>query len=281
MNKKFSIVLVVCILAVSILMMTACSFFTPSNKYKVGYLLGTTGETYAGSYSNLSGVGYASSAELVEAVKSGSVDFAILDNVPASANATRSSELKCINVALTTEQYAVSVPKGSAYDTLLNDINAFFVAYKATNLTALTTKYATSTSTIDGFTVSNTIDTTKEQLVVAMSPDMEPFEYKIGTKYAGIDVEIAIALADYLNQELVIVESTGDFDDNIVFRVGKDNIDIAISCITVTEARKERVRFSSTYYDASQVILVKSTNTLFDGLTEKSTIEEKLASLKK
>ena len=52
--------------------------------------------------------------------------------------------------------------------------------------------------------VSATEDATKDQLVVATNAQFEPFEYKKGDNFYGIDMEIAKLFADYLGKELVI-----------------------------------------------------------------------------
>ena len=45
---------------------------------------------------------------------------------------------------------------------------------------------------------SATYDANKDQLVVATNAAFAPFEYKMGNKFAGIDMEIAALLAQEL-----------------------------------------------------------------------------------
>ena len=99
------------------------------------------------------------------------------------------------------------------------------------------------------------------QLVVATNAEFAPWEYKEGTKYYGIDMEIAQLIANELNMELVIEDM--DFD-NVVGSVGKQGIDIAMSGITITAERLEAINFSTPYYTESIVIVCKADDTTFD-----------------
>lgn len=54
------------------------------------------------------------------------------------------------------------------------------------------------------------LDPNKDQLLVATNAAFEPFEYKDGDSYYGVDMEIAKLLADKLGKELVIQNM--DFD---------------------------------------------------------------------
>jgi polar amino acid transport system substrate-binding protein len=86
----------------------------------------------------------------------------------------------------------------------------------------------------------------------------------MGNKFAGIDMEIAKGFADYLGWELVIMDM--DFN-SVVTSVGKNGVDIAMAGLTVNETRRQSVNFTDTYYNASQVVIVKNDNTALDGLT--------------
>ena len=47
-------------------------------------------------------------------------------------------------------------------------------------------------------------------LIVATNAEFEPFEYKVGGNFCGIDMEVAKLLADYLGKTLVVMDM--DFD---------------------------------------------------------------------
>ena len=177
---------------------------------------------------------------------------------------------KVVDIELTQEDYAFGVDK--TQPELLNKVNAFI---------AKIMKDGTFDEVCDHYfgdgtpaeVVSAAKDDSKAQLVVATNAAFEPFEYKLGDNYTGIDMEIAGLLAKELGLELVI--DNMDFDA-VCLSVGQQKADIAMAGLTVKEDRKEHVNFSETYYKASQKIVVKEGDTTFDDCT---TAEEVLAKL--
>ena len=123
---------------------------------------------------------------------------------------------------------------------------------------------------------SATLDANKDQLVVATNAAFEPFEYTNGDGYSGIDMEIAKALADYLGKELVIQNM--DFD-SVCLSVGQHKCDVAMAGLTVKAEREEYVTFSTPYYKASQRLVVKGSDTKFDGCTDAASVEAILNTL--
>lgn len=118
---------------------------------------------------------------------------------------------------------------------------------------------------------SAALDSSKDQLVVATNASFEPFEYMKGDSYYGIDMEIAAALAEKLNKELVIQNM--DFDA-VCLSVGQHKSDIAMAGLTVKEDRKKYVDFSDSYYNAAQRLIVKGDSTEFDACQDKESIEK-------
>lgn len=115
------------------------------------------------------------------------------------------------------------------------------------------------------------------KITVATEATFAPFEYKEGETFKGIDVEIAQAIADYLGVELEINDM--EFDA-VVTSVQKGQSDLAIAALTINETRQKAIDFSVDYFDAAaQYVVVKSTDTTFDGLTTKAQIDDKLATL--
>lgn len=158
---------------------------------------------------------------------------------------------------LTSEQYAFGVDK--TQPELLEQVNAFVNKIKTDGtLEAICEKYFG-----DGepeAVVSAEEDASKDQLVVATNAAFEPFEYTVGDKYYGIDMEIASLLAEELGKELVIKNM--DFDA-VCLSVGQQKCDIAMAGLTINPDREEYVTFSEPYYEASQRLVVKSNDTTF------------------
>ena len=92
------------------------------------------------------------------------------------------------------------------------------------------------------------------KLVVATSPDFPPFEEMEGDEVVGIEVEILKLICKELGVELVI--ETMDFD-SVLIGVQSAKYDCGMSGITATPDRKENMLFTTPYYMAAQVIVVK------------------------
>ena len=171
---------------------------------------------------------------------------------------------KVIDIALSEEEYAFAVAQDDAE--LLAQVNDFMAKIKATG------KFDQICNNYFGdgtpFTFkSATLDTAKDQLVVATSTGFEPFEMvDANGNYSGIDLEIAYYLAQELGKELVIMDMDFDSVVNSVAGIGDvAKCDIAMAGLTVTPARAAVVNFTNSYYNASQVLIVKADDTTFDG----------------
>ncbi len=188
-------------------------------------------------------------------------------------NTEKKDVVKVIDINLTDEEYAFGVDK--AQPELLEKTNAFITKIMEDGtFDAICNNYFG-----DGAPVavkSAELDPAKDQLVVATNAAFEPFEYKKGDSYYGIDMEIADLLAKELGKELVI--SNMDFDA-VCLSVGQHKCDIAMAGLTVKEDRKEHVNFSTTYYEASQKLIVKGDDTTFDACADVAAVEEILNSL--
>lgn len=192
-----------------------------------------------------------------------------------SSTADDVAATKVININLTEEEYAFGVDK--AQPELLEKVNTFVKKIKEDGtLEAIFDKYFG-----DGTPTpveSAALDTSKDQLVVATNAAFAPFEYTEGDKFLGVDMEIAKLLADELNMELVIQHM--DFDA-VCLAVGQHKCDIAMAGLTVNTEREEHVTFSESYYQASQVLIVKGSDTTFDNCKTAADVETILNSLDK
>ncbi len=182
-------------------------------------------------------------------------------------NDTPTAKVKVIDINLTEEEYAYGVDKNQPE--LLTKVNAFIAEIKGNGkFDAICDAYF-GDGEKKGVT-SAALDPSKDQLVVATNAQFEPFEYKKGDTYYGIDMEIAALLAEYLGQELVIQDM--EFDA-VCLSVGQHKCDIAMAGLTVSEDRKEYVTFSTSYYTANQKIIVKGDDTTFDACKTAADVE--------
>ena len=182
---------------------------------------------------------------------------------------------KVIDIDLTDEEYAFGVDKNQPE--LLEKTNEFIAKIKSDGtLDEICKKYFS-----DGepeAVKSATLDTSKDQLVVATNAAFEPFEYTKGEDYYGIDMEIAKLLADELGKELVIENM--DFDA-VCLSVSQQKCDIAMAGLTINEEREEYVTFTDSYYSASQRLIVPSDNTTFDDCKSADDVAALLAKTEK
>lgn len=109
----------------------------------------------------------------------------------------------------------------------------------------------------------------KQTLTMATNAEFPPYEYYDGKEIIGIDAEMAQAVADELNMELVIEDMAFD---SIITAVTSGKADIGVAGMTVTEDRLASVNFTDTYTTASQVVIVKEGSEIAspDDLTGKS-----------
>ncbi len=103
----------------------------------------------------------------------------------------------------------------------------------------------------------------KDTIIVQTNPFFAPFEYMEGEKIVGVDVEIMNMVGEKLGKDVRF--------DNVSFNVIIDNVKAGKVCdagaagITVTDARKEKVDFSDTYYTSVQYVIYKKGTMEIDG----------------
>lgn len=95
-------------------------------------------------------------------------------------------------------------------------------------------------------------------LVMATNAAFPPYEYVEGGKVVGIDAEIAAKIAEKLGMELKIEDV--DFD-TIIAGVQTGKYDIGMAGLTVTDERKEKVNFSTSYAKGIQAVIVAENST--------------------
>lgn len=93
----------------------------------------------------------------------------------------------------------------------------------------------------------------KEKLYVYTEAGFAPFEYIQDGKIVGVDVDIMNKVGEKLNKEIVF--------ENVAFDTIVDTVSAGTLCnvgaagISVTEARKEKVDFSTEYYTANLYVI--------------------------
>ncbi len=178
--------------------------------------------------------------------------FALVACDPDKAEA-----VKVIDLSLTEEGYAFAVHKGDTE--MLNAANELLDELEQNGqLAAIINSFFDGTAT---FTYQNPASSAG-CLIVATNAQFPPFEYYDGNKFTGIDIQIAKLLADKMGKTLYVKDQ--EFDAALMDVQGNGEADIAMAGITVNPGRLEVMDFTDVYYNSTQVIIVKESDTTFD-----------------
>jgi polar amino acid transport system substrate-binding protein len=97
---------------------------------------------------------------------------------------------------------------------------------------------------------------TRGYIIVGMTRfDSIPFYYTKGGEVQGIDADIARRIADYLGVAVRFNRDANSFQE-VVDKVVRDEIDIAISKLSITGPRMQVVRFTIPYIGLRQAMIV-------------------------
>lgn len=99
------------------------------------------------------------------------------------------------------------------------------------------------------------------QLTVAMSGEFQPFSHFEGDQLTGFDYDIAAAIAEEMDLELVT--EIGAFD-SLIQGVVSNRYDVLIASMTPTPERDEQVDFTDSYYLSGATVFVGSDSTCED-----------------
>ena len=103
----------------------------------------------------------------------------------------------------------------------------------------------------------------EDTIIVMTNAYFAPFEYYHGTEIVGVDVDIMNLVGEKLGKKVEF--------ENTTFSVIIDNVaegkvcDVGAAGITVTDARKEKVDFSDTYFTSVQYVIYKDGTMTPDG----------------
>ena len=247
MKKIICLILALTMMCGAMFALTSCG----GSDTKVAVQAGTTSEAYAKVLKGVQVVSHETFPNAANDMKNGNVDYVFCDKTTALSLCKEISGLKIVDIALSSENYGIGIDPKQA--DLKAEIDAI-LEEKAAEIEAIKEKYMNGEEDKYVGVTSATKDSTKaaEQLVVATNAEFAPWEYKIGNKFYGIDMEIAQILADELGKELVIDDMAFEA---VVDSVGKHNIDIAMSGITITAERLDIINFSTPYY-VEAIVLV-------------------------
>ncbi|MBR7164003.1 MAG: basic amino acid ABC transporter substrate-binding protein [Clostridia bacterium] len=97
--------------------------------------------------------------------------------------------------------------------------------------------------------------TEKDVLTMGTNAAFPPYEFvDENNNVAGIDAEIAAAVAEKLGMKLEIKDMAFD---SLITAVSSGSVDVVLAGMTVTPEREESVNFSESYATGIQVVIVK------------------------
>ena len=111
--------------------------------------------------------------------------------------------------------------------------------------------------------------TEKDVLTMGTNAAFPPYEFvDENNNVAGIDAEIAAAVAEKLGMELEIKDMAFD---SLITAVSSGAVDVVLAGMTVTPEREESVNFSDSYATGIQVVIVKEDSEIatIEDLTDK------------
>lgn len=117
-------------------------------------------------------------------------------------------------------------------------------------------KAETTAEAEESATTATEVTTLKDGvLMVGMEIGYPPMEYfdTDGATPIGFDVDVANAVADYLGLELELVDTAWD---GIFAGVNTDKYDCIISCVSITDERKEQFNLTEPYVSNHTVLIV-------------------------
>lgn len=225
--------------------------------FKIGTQRGTIAEGIAknmlGDKAKAQLTTYEKATDVVQALKVGKIQCAIMDEAPANQFKKNDPDtLMILPKPLTTEQYAIGFKQGNKE--LLDKVNKALAEIKADgSLDAIMLKYKEDPTAAKPEDIDLHKGAKGGKLVLGTESGFPPYDIKVGDGYTGIDIEMCALIAGKLDKELEIIAYPFD---SLFMAVNSGKVDMICAGITVNEERKMFTDFSDPYENAAQVGLV-------------------------
>ena len=257
--KKFLLAFLVVALSVGVCFAEGLNISKPDEfvKYKIGTQRGTIAEGIAknmlGDKAKAQLTTYEKATDVVQALKVGKIQCAIMDEAPAKQFVKNDPEvLTILPDALTVEQYAIGFKQGNKE--LLEKVNKALAEIKADgSLEKIMLKYKEDPTAARPEDIDLHKGAKGGKLYLGTESGFPPYDIKVGDGYTGIDIEMCALIAGKLDMELEIIAYPFD---SLFMAVNSGKVDMICAGITVNEERKMFTDFSDPYEDAKQVALI-------------------------
>lgn len=210
-------------------------------------------------------------ANALSMLLAGKADAMVADNVFALSTAKKYNSLVVLDEMMDEADYGIAFRNGSP---LADEFNAMISELKSDGtLDRLIEKWIQDDSTEKTVT-EQTWKGNNGTIKCCVALDNEPMCYEDDSgNLAGLDIDLVLAIAQRLDYSVVF--STSDFED-LIPTVMAGQADIAVSGITITEARDSLVDFSAGYFKAGTVFLVRDSSAVSSGASIKLFISDSL-----
>ena len=257
--KKFLAALLLLTLSAGVCFAEGLNISKPSEfvNYKIGTQRGTIAEGIAknmlGDKTKEQLTTYEKATDVVQALKTGKIQCAIMDEAPAVQFVKNDPEvLTILPEALTVEQYAIGFKQGNKV--LLYAVNQALAEIKADgSLEKIMLKYKEDPTAAKPEDIDLHKGAKGGKLYLGTESGFPPYDIKVGDGYTGIDIEMCALIAGKLDKELEIIAYPFD---SLFMAVNSGKVDMICAGITVNEERKMFTDFSEPYEDAKQVALI-------------------------
>ena len=194
---------------------------------------------------------YENIADIVNALKDGSIDAAVMDDSPARYFAAGDEKLRILPEALQTSYYAIAFRRG---DSLRARVNKALDDLKADGtLTAILARHIDETPSNTKIDYNKRDDNRK--LWVGCAASFPPYELRTENGFFGIDIELCAEIAKKLDMELVIADYRFDA---LVDALLLGKIDMICSGFTINSERELLLDFSQPYDLNRDVVMVRA-----------------------
>lgn len=169
--------------------------------------------------------------------------------ISISACGSKKVMLKILETEYAVEDYAICIAKENT-DLLAKVNEALVIITENGTAQAIVDKYISGKA--HSLTFQQNVEG-KPELHMATEATFPPYEFYEGGNIVGIDVEMAMAIADILGMKLVVEDMAFDA---IIPAVATGKADIGMAGMTVTDERLLSVNFSTSYATGVQVVIV-------------------------
>ena len=221
----------------------------------IGVQIGTTGDALAGDVEDATVEKYNKYTDAVQALKQGKIDAVIIDSDTAAVFTGKSDDITLLPEGFADEEYSIAVALDNS--DLQDEINsAISILESDGTLKQIKAYYDGDKSGGSSAAYTPSADNHHENgtLIMATNAEFPPYEYRVGSRFAGIDVDMMYAVCDVLGYELQIDDMAFE---SVIPAVQSGKADVGVAGLSVTPDREKNVRFTNSYTTTHLVVMVR------------------------